>query len=230
MKDRTHLVLLVLLLGATAGCSNIVRSGLLNSNSVMMPPGMERTVYVHTGNLSENQQVSLDGIAGHLNAKGYQVMNDPAQAHYWLQAHVVYCHKAKQGITPETVAQTGFGAGIGSGGTALPSATPFMFAGGGGQMQMPDMNAMMSMAMSMGGMGGMGGMKQPPPEGVLYLCVADVLVTEQRAPGKSAASVPSSAATYTMRSVGHVIQKELNIPEATPIIQNKLTMGIAGLF
>jgi hypothetical protein len=30
--------------------------------------------------------------------------------------------------------------------------------------------------------------------------------------------------------VGHVIQKELNLPEATPIIQEKLTIGIAGLF
>jgi len=33
-----------------------------------------------------------------------------------------------------------------------------------------------------------------------------------------------------MRSVAHVIQKELNIAEATPIIQEKLNMGIAGLF
>ncbi|HJT20112.1 MAG TPA: complement resistance protein TraT [Nitrospira sp.] len=226
---RSHVAFFALLLTAT-GCSNIVRSGLLNSNSVIMPPGMERTIYVRTGNLSENQQVSLSGITAQLNGKGYHIVTDPTQAHYWLQAHIIYCHKAKQGVTPEQVAQTGFGAGIGSGGTALPSANSFMFAGGGGQMQMPDMNAMMAMAMSMSGMGGM---KQPTPEGVLYLCVADVLVTEQAAKGAPAQAVSASesrAATYTMRSVGHVIQKELNIPEATPIIQNKLTTGISGLF
>jgi hypothetical protein len=33
-----------------------------------------------------------------------------------------------------------------------------------------------------------------------------------------------------MRSVAHVLQKELNIEEATPIIQEKLNIGIAGLF
>jgi hypothetical protein len=224
------LLFVALLLSLTSGCSNIVRSGLLNSNSIIMPPGMERTIYVHAGNVSENQQLSLNGIAEQLQEKGYQIVKDPAQAHYWLQAHVVYCHKAKPGVTPESVAQTGFGAGIGSGGTALAGANPYMFAMSGAQPQMPDMNAMMSMAMSMGGMGGM---KQPPPEGVLYLCVADVLVTEQGGEtpiGQAVSASQGQPASYTMRSVGHVIQKDLNILEATPIIQEKLTTGIAGLF
>ncbi len=223
-----YVVLIVLILSLTTGCSNIVRSGLLNSNSIMMPPGTERTIYVHTGNISENQQVSLNGIQSQLSAKGYQVVNDPAQAHYWLQAHVAYCHKAKAGVTAESVAQTGFGAGIGSGGSAM-AASGFMFGSSSGQPQMPDINAMMSMAMA----SGMGGMKKPPPEGILYICVADVLVTEQVSPSKSAKPVAASnsqAATYTMRSVAHVLQKELNIDEATPIIQEKLNTGIAGLF
>jgi hypothetical protein len=190
---------------------------------------MERTVYVRTGNISENQQVSLNGIPSQLSAKGYQVVKDPTQAHYWLQAHVVYCHKAKAGVSAESVAQTGFGAGIGSGGSAM-AAGGFMFGStSGGQPQMPDINAMMSMAMA----SGMGGMKQPPSEGILYLCVADVLVTEQAESAKPATPVATSnskAATYTMRSVAHVLQKGLNIQEATPIIQEKLSVGIAGLF
>jgi hypothetical protein len=33
-----------------------------------------------------------------------------------------------------------------------------------------------------------------------------------------------------MRSVGHVLQKELNIEQATPIVREKLTTGIAGPF
>jgi hypothetical protein len=33
-----------------------------------------------------------------------------------------------------------------------------------------------------------------------------------------------------MRMVGHVRQKDLDIPEATPIITDKITTGIAGLF
>lgn len=224
--------LLVLVLSLTTGCSNVIRSGLLNSNSIMMPPGMERTIYVHTGNISENQQVSLSGIPSQLSTKGYQVVKDPTQARYWLQAHVVYCHKAKQGVSVESVAQTGFGAGIGSGGSAM-AASGFMFgSASGGQQQMPDINAMMAMAMS-SGMGGMGGMKQPPPEGVLYMCIADVQVTEQPGPAKPANPVAASSSQppmYTMRSVAHVLQKELNIEEATPIIEKKLNTSIAGLF
>jgi len=33
-----------------------------------------------------------------------------------------------------------------------------------------------------------------------------------------------------MRMVGHVRQKDLDIPEATPIIQEKISTGIAGIF
>ena len=33
-----------------------------------------------------------------------------------------------------------------------------------------------------------------------------------------------------MRIVGHVRQKDLDIPEATPIIQEKISTGVAGLF
>ncbi len=223
-------IILFLMLGFATGCTNVVRSGLLNSNSVMLPPSTERTIFVQTGNISENQQVSLGSLGSRLSGKGYQVVKDPAAAYYWLQARVVYCHKAKDGVTAESVAQTGFGSGIGSGGSAMASANPFM--GGGGQ-QMPDMGSMMSMAMA--SMGGMGGMGAPPPEGLLYLCVADVQITERgRDPAKtvksSAAGQGGPASTYRMRTVAHVLQKDLNIEEATPIIQEKLNTGIAGMF
>jgi len=33
-----------------------------------------------------------------------------------------------------------------------------------------------------------------------------------------------------MRMVGHLRQKSLDIPEATPIVQEKISTGIAGLF
>lgn len=220
-------IIIFLILGFATGCTNIVRSGLLNSNSVMLPPSTERTIFVQTGNISENQQVSLGSLSSRLSGKGYQVVKDPGTAYYWLQARVVYCHRAKDGITAESVAQTGFGSGIGSGGSTMASANPFM--GGGGQ-QMPDMGSMMSMAMA-----SMGGMGTPPPEGVLYLCVADVQITERgKEPTKtvksSAAGQGGPASAYRMRTVAHVLQKDLNIEEATPIIQEKLNTGIAGMF
>ena len=224
------------------GCSNVLRSGLVNDGSILLPPSAARTIYVQIRNTSENQTATPTDIPSRLKAKGYQVVTDPMQAAYWLQTQVIYCHKAGEGVRPETVAKAGFGAGIGSGGTPLANAGGFdmdamggMFPGmpGGGlnaqamramamgKGGMPDMNAMMRMAMS--GRGGYPGMAPPPQsDDVIYLCVADVLVTEQ---GKN-----GPARAYKMRSVAHVLQKHLNIEEATPIVREKFGASITGPF
>lgn len=223
------------------GCSNVLRSGLVNDTSILLPPSAERTIYVQIRNTSENQAVTPADIPARLSAKGYHVVKDPLEASYWLQTQVVYCHKAGDGVKPEMVAKAGFGAGIGSGGTPLVNAGGLdmdamagMFSGmpGGMNVQamramamgggaMPDVNAMMRMAMS--GRGGYPGMAQPQQsEGITYLCVADVLVTEQ--------NKNSQPRIYKMRSVAHVLQKKLNIEEATPIVRDKFGASITGAF
>ena len=223
------------------GCSNVLRSGLVNDGSILLPPSDARTIYVQVRNTSENQTATPTDIPSRLRAKGYHVVAEPTEAAYWLQTQVIYCHKAGDGVRPEAVAKAGFGTGIGSGGTPLASVGGFdmdgmggMFAGmpagmnaqamramamGGGGM--PDVNAMMRMAMS--GRGGYSGMAQPQQnDDVTYLCVADVLVTEQ---GKN-----GPPRTYKMRSVAHVLQKRLNIEEATPIVREKFGASITGPF
>lgn len=223
------------------GCSNVLRSGLVNDTSILLPPSAARTVYVQIRNTSENQGATPSDIPTRLSAKGYQVVKDPVDAAYWLQTQVVYCHKAGEGVRPEAVAKAGFGAGIGSGGTPLVNAGGFDMEAMGGMLPgmpggmnaqamramglgggaMPDMNAMMRMAMS--GRGGYPGMAQPhQSDDVTYLCVADVLVTEQGKEGPSRA--------YKMRSVAHVLQKHLNIEEATPIVRDKFGASITGAF
>ncbi len=222
----TTRLLLALTMILSVGCSNVIRSGLMNSNSILLPPSSERTLYLQARNTSENQQITLGGLGSRLATKGYRLVTDPEQAAYWVQTQVVYCHKAAQGAKPETVAKAGYGTGIGKGGTVLPTSTdagrtagmvPGMIAGMGG---MPDINAMMAAAMR-------GGMPSAPPrdETIAYLCVADVQVTERD--NSATTGMPK---LYTMRSVAHVLQKKLDIEEATPIIQEKLTTGIAGPF
>lgn len=241
---------ILLLLALTTGCSNIIRSGLMNSNTIFLDPNTNRTIYTQLRNASENQQVTLNEVNTKLSTKGYQLVQDPEQANYWIQAKVLYCHKAADSVTPEHVAKAGPGAGISSGGATMTSIGPGDEAGmgmagmsamsmGGG---IPDINAMMRQAMAMsggragfGGMSGMPGMQPPPKEdGVTYLCVADVQITDRKI-GKSIGRPTGGQASggekvQLMRMVGHVRQKSLDIPEATPIVQEKIATGIAGLF
>jgi hypothetical protein len=242
LAPSPSLLTILLLLALTTGCSNVIRSGLMNSNTIFLDPNTTRTVYTQLRNASENQQVTLNEVNTKLSAKGYQVVQDPEQANYWIQAKVIYCHKAADGVTPEVVAKAGPGAGISSGGTAMASAGSMGNESAMGMAGMPDMGAMMRQAMAMsGGRGGFGGMSgfpgmQPPPkeDGVTYLCVADVQITDRkigRAIGQPVGGQSSSGAkVQQMRMVGHVRQKSLDIPEATPIVQEKIATGIAGLF
>ena len=236
----SRLTLVLFLLVLSTGCSNIIRSGLMNSNTVFLDPSMNRTAYLQLRNTSENQNVTLSEVQTKLTTKGYQLTKEPEQANYWIQAKVVYCHKAAEGVTPESVAKANFGAGISSGGTAMVSANS---TGGDqtGKMMpsgMPDINAMMAQVMAMsGGRGGFPGMQMqqaPKEEGVTYLCVTDLQITDRKI-GKPLGQPPAGQATtgpkvQQMRMVGHVRQKDLDIPEATPIIQEKISTGIAGLF
>ena len=233
-------ILLVLVL--TTGCSNVIRSGLMNSNTIFLDPNTSRTVYTQLRNASENQQVMLSEVNTKLSAKGYQLVNDPEQANYWIQAKVLYCHKAAESVTPEAVAKAGPGAGISSGGAVMASSGSTGGESVVGMAGMPDMNAIMRQAMAMSGgragfagMSGFPGMQAPPKEdGVTYLCVADVQITDRKigkAIGQPAGAQSSSGAKIQqMRMVGHVRQKSLDIPEATPIVQEKIATGIAGLF
>lgn len=236
----SRLTAILVLLVLSTGCSNIIRSGLMNSNTIFLDPNTNRTVYTQLRNASENQQVTLNELNAKLTAKGYQLVKDPEQANYWIQAKVIYCHKAAEGVTPESVAKAGAGAGISSGGMAMASSSDTSGGGMGGGIMgmgggMPDINAMMRQAMAgVGGFPGMQMQQAPKEDGVTYLCVTDVQVTDRKL-GKTIGQPVSGQATSSpkvqqMRMVGHVRQKNIDIPEATPIIQDKVSTGIAGLF
>ncbi len=228
---------LVILMTLVTGCSNVIRSGLMNSNTIFLDPNTNRTIYTQLRNVSENQQATLSEVNAKLTVKGYQLVQDPQQANYWIQAKVIYCHKAADSVTPEAVAKAGPGAGISSGGAAMVSASSMGDGPAMGMAGMPDMNAMMKQVMAMsGGRAGFGGMSgfpgaQPPPkeDGVTYLCVTDVQITDRKI-GKAIGHQSAGSKVQQMRMVGHVRQKSLDIPEATPIVQEKISTGIAGLF
>ncbi|MGH7230496.1 MAG: complement resistance protein TraT, partial [Nitrospiraceae bacterium] len=157
-----------------------------------------------------------------------------------------------------TVLQGGFGSGIGSatsgsgdmGGMmgligAMMGGMPMGMAGGGRNIGggMP-----MGMTGMPFGMGSMGMHAAPKDDTVLYFCAVDVQVTEQgKGTISSAAALPVSPRqemaagampgapvgdnkNNQMRVVAGVRQKKLRVEEATPVIREKLTTGIAGMF
>ncbi len=67
-----------------------------------------------------------------------------------------------------------------------------------------------------------------------YLCVADVQITDRKI-GKSIGRPTGGQASgddkvQLMRMVGHVRQKSLDIPEATPLCKKRSPRGLRGCF
>ena len=91
MSRFTRLLVALFLCSLATGCANIIRSGLMNSNTVFLDPSMNRAAYLQLRNISENQQITLTAVQTKLTTKGYQITKDPEQANYWIQAKVVYC-------------------------------------------------------------------------------------------------------------------------------------------
>lgn len=78
-----------------------------------------RTVYVTVNNTSDMQEVDTgmlqNLIASRLAAKGYQIVSDPAQAGYIIQANVLYMDYYRQTGTKEGALEGGLiGAGSGA--------------------------------------------------------------------------------------------------------------------
>ena len=236
--------LAVLARALTTGCSNIIRSGLMNSNTIFLDPNMNRTAYLQLRNTSENQHVTLNEVQTKLTTKGYQLIEDPEQANYWIQAKVVYCHKAAEGVTPESVAKAGLrrrhqqrrhGDGLGRNATGEDqhgNEHGMPWAGharherhdGAGHGHERRARRLSWYADATGS-----------ERRWRHLSLRDRRADYRSENGQTVRSTGGGQATtgpkvQQMRMVGHVRQKDLDIPEATPIIQEKISTGIAGLF
>ena len=93
MRYLAFSLLFLLPLAAYAG--NIKDTDLITSNNFFLPPSTQKTVFIQTRNSSDNQEVSFHDLGARLSAKGYQVVNDPDNAHYILLANIVYCNITK---------------------------------------------------------------------------------------------------------------------------------------
>ena len=107
MRYLAFSLLFLLPLAAYAG--NIKDTDLITSNNFFLPPSTQKTVFIQTRNSSDNQEVSFHDLGARLSAKGYQVVNDPDNAHYILLANIVYCNITKPEMPVEAMVASGYG-------------------------------------------------------------------------------------------------------------------------
>ncbi|GAB5045813.1 complement resistance protein TraT [Thermodesulfovibrio sp. TK110] len=130
IKLLSALLALVFLIQLT-GCGQMITAiehsdmqvKLKMTDTIFLDPvakAKNRTVYVAVNNTSDMQEVDTgmlqNLIASRLTAKGYQVVQDPSQAGYIIQANVLYMDYYRQTGTKEGAVE---GALIGAGSGAL---------------------------------------------------------------------------------------------------------------
>ena len=233
-----HYVLLALFIAfpLTVYAGNIKDTDLIASNTFFLPPSTAKTVYIQTRNSSDNQGVSLNDLGQRLTTKGYEIVQDPAAAHYIVLANIVYCNLTKPEMPVETMVAGGYGSGFGSSmmsglntltGVASMAGPHGAAAGAAASM---GLSAITGIGSAVGSLFS-GPSKPKMPDDVNYACIADLQITEQDAAGSAPIpATPAQPVVYQTRLAADVHQKKMNEEEATPLLQQKLSAAVAGNF
>ncbi len=235
---RYVLLLILIVSPLTAYAGNIKDTDLIASNVFFLPPSTAKTIYVQTRNSSDNQGVSLHDLGPRLMAKGYEIVQDPAAAHYILLANIVYCNITKPEMPVEAMVASGYGSGFGSSMMSGLTSVAGMASMAGPQGAMAGAAASMGLGAIQGIGSAVGSLFSGPstpkmPDDVNYACVADLQITEQGFAGSVPVSTKPEIAqpgVYQMRLAADVHQKKMNEEEATPLLQQKLSAAVAGNF
>ena len=229
-----------------AGCAaNVVDTDLLVSNTFFLPPTTANSVFIQSRNTSDNQKVTFSDLENRLTAKGYQVVKDHRTAHYLLFTNIVYCNQTKPDLPVEMIVSGGYGSGIG--GSIMSGLSSIAGMVGSVAAMHPAGAAANAIAQgatsAVGSMGGMfGGMGSGPSveykqaEGLVYACVADVQITDRSKAGSEplpatpAPGTPPPPGVYQTRVGASVYQLKVNVDEATPMVEQRLSGAVAGYF
>jgi len=191
-----------------------------------------RKVYVRVTNTSDMQEIAFEGLLrDKLAAKGLQIVNDPSQAGYIIQANVLYMDYEKQGLTADGMIAGGYGGAIA--GAVL----------GGRGWRGPAAGALI------GGVVGslVGGAVGAAFKVETFFGAVDVQIQERVEGGvrgtmttdasqgsatrlQTEREIKSDFQTYRTRIVAKATQTNIDRNEAAGIISEKLASQIAGLF
>jgi hypothetical protein len=200
-----------------------------------VPPG-QRTVFVQVRNTSDKPDFDIEpAVRSAIESRGYRVVDDPAEAHYLLQANVLQAGRSSEDAAEKTFAG-GFGSTIlggaaGAGAGRVLSEDPGVIIGG----------ALAGAAIS--------AVADAFVQDVTYSIISDLQVSERAAEGvvvtesarqdlsqgTSGDRVLSSTETsdwkrYRTRVMSKANKANLEFEEAAPDLVAGLTRSISGIF
>jgi len=194
-------------------------------------PQAEKTVFVQVKNTSDVPIRLQELVIQELTRKGYKVItDDPYKAHYWLQANVLYMGEEKKHLTADAALTGGYG------GALLGAAT----GRGTGRYTGAAAGALIGSAA--------GTLIGSAIHVDTYMGVVDIQVKEKILQGTVATSTQSNLKqgigttiksshhavsnyqAYRTRIVVEATKTNINMQEAVPVIENKLSSEIAGIF
>lgn len=203
------------------------------SDSIFLEPvaPASRTVYVQVRNTSDRSDFDINGdVRAAIASKGYTVVEDPAKAHYILQANVL-----QVGRSNKSDAESAFASGFGG---ALAGATLSHAFGGSGR---GTAGAAVAGAL-------LGTIVDASVQDVYYTAITDIQIKERVRGGKASVSsshtlkqgssgsstVSDSSTTqwrgYQTRILSTANKVNLKFEEAAPALRAGVARSISGLF
>jgi len=202
------------------------------SNTIFLNPVSpeHKTIFVQVKNTSDAPINFQNLIIQKLEAKGYKVVHDPYKAHYWLQSNVLYVGVEKKHLTATGALVGGFGGGL------IGSA----FGSGRGKIATTGAGALIG-----SGLGMLAGAAIHVDK---YMGVVDIQVKEkvrkgtvqaqtqsnmQQGIGTAYSSTHKSTSqykAYRTRIAVEATRTNLNLAEAIPVLDDKLSSETAGIF
>ena len=211
---KLHLILAASLL-VLSGCSATHTS--INKNKLDIQTHMhgtiwldpikpqQRTIFVQIRNTSGHSALDISTpITLALRAKGYQLTKDPELAHYWLQANVLTIEK-RDLRNMNRHHDHGYGAAV------VGGAIGNTVGEGSGRVASSVAGALIGVAVD------------ASVKDIEYVMITDLRIAEQT-------KLEGQRKSHQTRIVSTANQVNLELPEASPMLQQQLVNTISGLF
>lgn len=204
------------------------------SDTIWLDPvgGNQRTVFLQLKNTSDKDLDIEQKLIGHLQAKGFSVVNNPSQAHYWMQMNVLKADKMDLREANSFLA-SGYGAAL-TGAAIGAASTGYGFNSSGA-------------GVAGGIIGGIVGIAADAlVEDVNYTVVTDLQISENVSGNVNTHSTGAlkqgnagtnnvsyskkdSRMRYQTRVISSANKVNLDFAEAKPVLEDSLAKAVSGI-